>query len=113
MVENLRRIVPIKGDKINAIKSRQAFFGSNPKIAVTRLQDRIDRILRQALIGFPRLVFVLWLSLREEAESEKYNKKNWINANSHKGTVRGAVATWQLVVVTRSLPPLYRNSLPL
>ena len=88
MVEKLRRIVPIKGDKINSIKSRQAFFGSNPKIAITRLQDRIDRILRQALIGFPRFVFVLWLSLREEAEGENSGEKNWKNANSHKETVR-------------------------
>ena len=73
-----------------------------------RLQDRIDRILRQALIGFPGFVFVLWLSLREEAKGENSGEKNWKNANSHNDTVRGAVATWsamhQLATARRTVP---------
>ena len=45
--------------EVLAVEADEPFLGAEPQIAIARLQDGLDGILRQPLIGLPRVVHVL------------------------------------------------------
>ncbi len=55
----LRGILGVEGDKVDAVEADQASVGAQPQIAVAGLQDGVDGVLRQAGIGAPGLVAVV------------------------------------------------------
>ena len=55
----LRCVLGIEGDKVDAIEAHQASIGAQPQIAVAGLQDGVDGVLRQTGIGAPGLVAVV------------------------------------------------------
>ncbi len=65
----LRRVFAIERDKVNAVEADQAPVRAQPQIAVTRLQNGVDGVLRQPGIGAPSLVAeVLQRPLRLERD---------------------------------------------
>ena len=55
----LRSILGVEGDKVDAVEADQASVGAQPQIAVAGLQDGVDGVLGQAGIGAPGLVAVV------------------------------------------------------
>ncbi len=54
-----RRVLPIEDRELVAVEADEAFLGADPDVAVARLEDRLDRVLRQALDGRPALLHQL------------------------------------------------------
>ena len=59
----LRRVALVEDRKADAVETNQAFLGSEPEIAVARLADGLDGVLRQPLLGLPDVLYVLGQSL--------------------------------------------------
>ena len=50
---------PVEDLEVLAIEADESFLGAEPEIPIARLQDGLDGILRQPVIGLPRVVDVL------------------------------------------------------
>ena len=66
LVERLRvavlqpwRVGLVENRELHAVETDQAPFGAQPDVAVASLEDRLNRVLGEALIGLPHLVRVL------------------------------------------------------
>ena len=51
----LRRVLLVEDDEAEAVEAREALFGRGPDVAVARLYDAVDGVLRQAVFGLPNL----------------------------------------------------------
>ena len=51
----LRRVLLIEDNEAETVEAREALFGRGPDVAVARLDDGVDGVLRQAVFGLPRL----------------------------------------------------------
>ncbi len=55
----LRGVLGVEGDKVDAVEAHQAPVGSQPQISIARLQNGVHGVLRQAGIGAPGLVAIM------------------------------------------------------
>jgi hypothetical protein len=54
-----RRIPLVENGEVNAVEAGESGLGAEPEIAVARLDNGLDGILRQALFSLPDIVIVL------------------------------------------------------
>ena len=53
------RVALVEHRELHAVEAHEAPLGAEPDVSVARLEDRLDRVLRQARVGLPDLVRVL------------------------------------------------------
>src|SRR5687768_18602591 len=49
-----RRVFAVEHGEFDAVETRQAFLRADPEIAITSLNNRFDKIVRQSVFGLPK-----------------------------------------------------------
>ncbi|HKV40425.1 MAG TPA: hypothetical protein VJX67_14525 [Blastocatellia bacterium] len=76
--DDARRIALIEDGEAHSVKADQSIVSGQPDIAIARLHDVADRVLRQSVIGRPVIemkLSVRRLTAKQEKEAEKKPRK--------------------------------------